>query len=219
MSKTAESEPRQFDGVNYKTTLGAAVAAAVGATPALAQQEHAIGIEEITVTATKRAESMQDIPMTIQAFSSEDITRQNLFSLEDYTRFVPSMSYFGNNSSGGKVFFRGVADAPDTFIADSSAAIYLDEQPLTSSAQVDVRLIDVERVEALSGPQGTLFGSSAQSGTLRIVTNKPDPSAFSGFADVMLKGGSEGDSSYDVSAMVNIPVVEDRNNNRKGQEE
>jgi outer membrane receptor protein involved in Fe transport len=211
MSKDLGSDTVAFKGISYSTTLGAAVAAAAGA-PAMAQdnQSERRDLEEIVVTATKRAEGINDIPMSIQAFTTEDITRQNLFSLEDYTRFVPSMSYFGNNSGGGKVFFRGVADAPDTFIADSSAAVYLDEQPLTSSAQVDVRLVDVERVEALSGPQGTLFGSSAQSGTLRIVTNKPDPTAFSAFADAMVKGGSEGDSSYDFSAMLNLPLVEDK---------
>ncbi len=212
MSKTKVSVSPHFDGIKYKTPLGAAIAAAVGATPAIAQEEaeEAFGIEEITVTATKRAESINDLAMSIQAFDAEDITRQNLFSLEDYARLVPSMSYFGNSSGGGKVFFRGIADAPDTFIADSSAAIYLDEQPLTASAQVDVRLIDIERVEALSGPQGTLFGSSAQSGTLRIVTNKPDPSGFSAFADGLMKFSQEGDPSYDVSAMLNLPLVEDK---------
>ena len=142
----------------------------------------------------------------MQAIGEEELKRAQLFSVEDYSRFIPSMSYMGNSSGAGKVFFRGVADAPDTFIAQSSAAVYLDEQPLTQSAQVDVRLIDIERVEALSGPQGTLFGSSSQSGTLRIVTNKPTPDQFEAFIDVTGSGSSEGDPSYDISGMVNIPV-------------
>ena len=210
MSSKTNSISGNCNGINYKTPLSAAIAAAIGATPAIAQEESSGGIEEIVVTANKREESINDVAMTIQAFSNDDITRQGLFSLEDYAKLVPSMTYFGNNSGGGKIYFRGIADAPDTFIAESSAAIYLDEQPLTSSAQVDVRLIDIERVEALSGPQGTLFGSSAQSGTLRIVTNKPDPSAFSAFADGMAKYTPEGDPSYDISGMVNIPLVDDK---------
>jgi outer membrane receptor protein involved in Fe transport len=199
------------NGISYNTTIAAAVATAVGGFAPAHAQDTNIGIEEITVTATKRGDmSIQDLAGSIQAFGTEDIRNQNLFSMEDYVKFTPSMSYFGNQSGAGKIFFRGIADAPDTFIATSSAAVYLDEQPLTQSAQVDVRLIDIERVEALSGPQGTLFGSSSQSGTLRIVTNKPDPTAFESFADITLKTMSEGDPSYDISAMVNIPLIEDK---------
>lgn len=196
------------NGISYKTTLGAAVAAAIaGVAPAHAQDT----IDEITVTATKRGDiGIQDFAGSIQAFGTEDIRNQNLFNMEDYSKYTPSMTYFGNQSGGGKIFFRGIADAPDTFIAASSAALYLDEQPITSSAQVDVRLIDIERVEALSGPQGTLYGSSSQSGTLRIVTNKPDPTRFDAFVDGTFKSMSEGDASHDVSAMVNIPLVEDK---------
>jgi len=196
------------DGINYTTTISAAVAAAVGGTVPVYAQDN-LGIEEITVTATKRGDvSIQDLAGSIQAFGTEDIRNQNLFNMEDFSKFTPSLAYFGNQSGGGKIFFRGIADAPDTFIAGSSAAVYLDEQPVTQSAQVDVRLVDIERVEALSGPQGTLFGSSSQSGTLRIVTNKPDPAAFESFADISLKTIEEGDASYDVSGMVNIPLID-----------
>ena len=196
-------------GIHYKTTLSAAVAAAVGAGPAMAQDVG--GIEEITVTASKRGEmSIQDLAGSIQAFGTEDIRNQNLFNMEDYSKFTPSLAYFGNNVGQGKIFFRGIADAPDTFIASSSAAIYLDEQPVTQTNAVDVRLVDIERVEALSGPQGTLYGSSSQSGTLRIVTNKPDPTNYEAFADASLKSMSDGDASYDFSAMVNIPLADDK---------
>ena len=196
-------------GISYKTTLGAAVAAAVGVGPAIAQDSS--GIEEITVTATKRGDtSLQDFAGSIQAFGTEALRNQNLFNLEDYSKFVPSMTYFGNQTGQGKIFFRGIADAPDTFIAAQSAAVYLDEQPITQGSAVDVRLVDIERVEALSGPQGTLYGSSSQSGTLRIVTNKPDPTKFEAFGDVTVKGMSEGASSYDISGMVNIPLADNK---------
>jgi len=208
------SKPKESSSIvpTYNATLTAAVAAAVGGiAPAQAQETDDFAIEEITVTATKRGDvSIQDLAGSVQAFGTEAIRNQNLFGLEDYAKFTPSLSYFGNNPGAGKIFFRGIADAPDTFIAASSAAVYLDEQPVTSSRQVDVRLVDIERVEALSGPQGTLFGSSSQSGTLRIVTNKPDPAGFEAFADLTLKSIDDGDTSYDISAMVNIPLVEDK---------
>jgi len=209
MSKQNKTSPTPFNGISYKTTIGAAVAAAVGAGPALAQEE-SIGIEEITVTATKRGEvSIMDLAGSIQAFGTEAIREQGLTDMESYTKLTPTLTYFGNSTGQGKVFIRGIADAPDTFIVSQSSAVYLDEQPITQGAAVDPRLVDIERVEVLSGPQGTLFGSSSQSGTLRIVTNKPDPTKFEAFADATLKGMSEGDNSFDISGMVNIPLVED----------
>ena len=198
----------RFPGISYKTTVSAAVAAAVGGVaPAQAQEQ----LEEVVVTASKRGEmSIHDFAGSIQAFGEEQLRNQNLFNMEDYAKFTPSMVYFGNQPGSGRVFFRGIADAPDAFIASSSAAVYIDEQPITQSKQADPRLVDIERVEALSGPQGTLYGSAAQSGTLRIVTNKPDPSGFDSFIDLSVKSMSEGEESYDIAGMVNIPLVEDK---------
>ena len=210
MSKQNNTSSPPFNGINYKTTIGAAVAAAVGAGPALAQEE-SVGIEEITVTATKRgAVSIMDLAGSIQAFGTEAIREQGLTDMESYTKLTPTLTYFGNSTGQGKVFIRGIADAPDTFIVSQSSAVYLDEQPITQGAAVDPRLVDIERVEVLSGPQGTLFGSSSQSGTLRIVTNKPDPTKFEAFADATVKGMSEGDNSFDISGMVNIPLADDK---------
>ena len=110
------------------------------------------------------------------------------------------------NPGTAKIIFRGIADDAATFIAEPSAALYLDEQSLTMNGTPDPRMVDIERVEALSGPQGTLYGASSQSGTLRIVTNKPDPTAFDANIDVMLRTGSDSDMSYDVSAMANFPI-------------
>jgi outer membrane receptor protein involved in Fe transport len=208
MAKAKPTDPAPFNGISYSTTIGAAVAAAVGAGPALAQESS--GIEEVVVTATKRGEvSIMDLAGSIQAFDTEAIRNQGLTDMESYTKLTPSLTYFGNQTGQGKVFIRGIADAPDTFIVSQSSAVYLDEQPVTQGAAVDVRLVDIERVEVLSGPQGTLYGSSSQSGTLRIVTNKPDPTRFEAFADATVKGMSEGDNSFDFSGMVNIPLAED----------
>jgi outer membrane receptor protein involved in Fe transport len=189
--------------------ISALVAAPAGTILAQEQSEAASGaLEEVTVTARKRAESLQDIPQSIQALSGEQLVASGLSSMEDYVRFIPSMNIVQANPGTAMVVFRGVADSQATFIAEPSAAVYLDEQSLVLNGQPNPRMVDIERVEALSGPQGTLYGASAQSGVLRIVTNKPDPTAFEANVDLDLSFMPEGDESYDVSGMVNIPLSE-----------
>ncbi len=167
-------------------------------------------IGEIIVTAQKRSENLQDLSFSIQALSEQDMVRQGLFKFEDYVRFLPSVSYVSSTPGTSSIVFRGLAAQAGAAISDSSVALYLDEQPLTQfGINVDPRLVDVERIEALAGPQGTLYGDSSQSGTLRIITKKANTSAFEAFADVTARGGKDSAASYDVSGMVNIPLVED----------
>ena len=163
-------------------------------------------LEEVTVTARKRTESLQDVPESIQAISSEQIVQSGFRGMDDYVRFIPSLNIVQSNPGTAMVVFRGIADAQSTFIAEPSAAVYLDEQSLVLNAQPNPRMVDIERVEALRGPQGTLYGASAQAGVLRIVTNKPDPTAFDAYVDLDLSATDGGDPSYDASAMVNIPI-------------
>ena len=165
-------------------------------------------LDEVLVTARKREEKLQDIPESIQAISQRTIDRAGLQELEDYSRFVPSMSYTAQAPGANKLIFRGVADTDRSFYSDTSAAIYLDEQPLTQPTQTpEPRLVDIERIEALSGPQGTLYGGSAQSGTLRIITNKPNLTEFEVITDSTIKQGSDSDLSHDVSAVLNLPLI------------
>lgn len=169
------------------------------------------GREEIVVTARKREESLQDVSASIQAFTGADLKRQGITNMEDVIRFLPSVSHIGQTVGSNKIIFRGVSDNPANFIAASSAALYIDEQPLTQFAvNPEPRLIDIERVEALAGPQGTLYGDSSQSGTLRIITNKPNATEFAAAAEVMLRSGSDSANSYDVNAMLNMPLIEDK---------
>ncbi len=175
--------------------------------PGVVAQTRTASLEEITVTARKREESLLDVPQEIQAIGQREIERANVNGLDDFERFVPSLSYNSVAPGRGSIYFRGVADDSSSFIADSSAAIYLDEQPLTqSSLTPEVRLVDIERIEALPGPQGTLYGASSQSGTLRYITNKPDPKAFE--SSVSLDGNSvqDGDQGYDISGVLNLPL-------------
>ncbi|MSQ98975.1 MAG: TonB-dependent receptor [Xanthomonadales bacterium] len=204
-------------GSNWKrSAMFSAIAA--GLTPGMStvsfaqdqDEEENARLEEVIVTARKRNENIQDIPQSIQAFSSEDITKQGIKSLKDVAKFVPAMTVVGGASGLNKIIFRGLADSARPFIADSSAAIYLDEQPLTTGAQSpEVRPIDLERIETLAGPQGTLYGASSQSGTVRYITAKPDPSGFSANANGGLHTIHKGGTGWDADAMVNLVLVPD----------
>lgn len=193
---------------NLTFALSAVFAAPAGI--AVAQEENMTDdimlLEEVMVTARKRSESAMDIPESIQAITGQTLITAGLNDINDYSRFIPSLSYVSINPGSASIYFRGVADAANSFIAEPSAALYLDEQSLTLNATPNPRMVDIERLEALSGPQGTLYGASSQSGLLRIITNKPDPTEFSAFADFMVRGGSESDASWDVSAMGNFPL-------------
>jgi len=177
-----------------------------------AEAESAAGaLEEVTVTARKREENIQDIPQSIVAFSQTEIDRVGIKNLQDVAKFVPSMTVVGQSAGLQKIVFRGIADSPRPFIAESSAAVYLDEQPLTMGAQTpDIRPIDLERIEALSGPQGTLYGASSQSGTLRYIVNKPNPMQFEGNVGGGVHNIDQGDTGWDADATINIPLIKDR---------
>ncbi len=168
-------------------------------------------LEEIVVTARKRVQNIQDVPVPIQAFDSAAIREKGLRDFEDYAKELTSVS-FGTASPGATtIAFRGTLSQPSGFDTLSSSTLYLDEIPITRDGQnPDVRLIDIERLEALSGPQPTLYGAGSQSGVLKIVTNKPDTSALGGWVDVGASTTSGGEPSYDVSGAVNIPLIDDK---------
>ena len=197
-----------------KRALVTAISAALASAQAARAQETpppSAGLEEIVVTATKRTESLQDVPVSVTAFGTEDIERHGFNGIQDYAAFVPSLSFATREPGGTSVVFRGVATSGVTFAANSSSSIYLDEQPITSGGDnPNPRLVDIERIEALSGPQGTLFGASSQSGTLRIITNKPNTHEHDAWVDVGASHVADGENGYDVSAMVNMPLVEDK---------
>jgi outer membrane receptor protein involved in Fe transport len=169
------------------------------------------GIENIIVTATKRSVNLQDVPQSITAFSSDDIEKMVFKNMEDYMKAIPSASLVNSMPGRNSLSMRGITTGSAEYRTDSQVAVYLDEQPVTSiSQQPEVRMIDIARIESLPGPQGTLFGSSSQSGTLRIITNKPNHDGFSGQADASVATTDGGDESYDFSGHLNFPLVEDK---------
>ena len=209
------SSPTRPEHRALASAISAIVASTTAVPIAVAQEEDEEKsqrvLDEIIVSARKRDENSQHIPQAVLSFNAGDIGKLGIRSMADLARFVPSMTVVGDGGLSNKVVFRGLADSISPFIIESSAAVYLDEQPLTTGSKTpDIRPMDLERIEALAGPQGTLYGASSQSGTLRYIVAKPDPSAF----DANFSGGmyqiDNGDLGWDTDVMLNFPLIEDR---------
>lgn len=169
-------------------------------------------LAEVVVTATKRAENMQDIPISIQAFGTEKLEQMNVSSFDDYAKLVPSLSFQNDGGpSFEHVYMRGVASGGDGNHSGSqpSVGMYLDEQPVTTiDGNLNLHIYDIQRIEALSGPQGTLYGASSESGTIRIITNKPDPKAFAAGYDLEGNSVQHGGLGDKFEGFANIPLAD-----------
>jgi len=185
--------------------------------PALAQEAaKQSDPDEIIVTAQKRSQALQDVPASIVALTAEKLENLQVRNFADYVAFLPSAS-FTTGSTGvpgnSSVSFRGIVTSGGLVTSGTLPTVgtYLDEQPITSIlGTVDVHVYDIARVEALAGPQGTLYGASSQAGTVRIITNKPDSTQFSGRADVEVNKIAHGDWGGQLEGYVNIPIARDR---------
>jgi iron complex outermembrane recepter protein len=167
------------------------------------------GLEEIIVTAEKRTQNLQDVPASIQAIGNQELTELHVEDFTDYMKMIPSASIQELGPGNNRVFMRGIAagDYPNHSASLPSVGTYLDDQPLTTIlGAIDIHVYDIERVEALAGPQGTLYGASSESGTIRIITNKPDPSAFSASYDVQGSLGRRNAAGGQIEGYANIPI-------------
>ncbi len=191
----------------------ALVMSIIGTNPVQAQETRSNVIEEVIVTATKRAESVQDIPQSITAVSGKDLEAKGIENYEDLTRTIPGVIATGG-SNFNKFVVRGIQTSNGTSSSGEQklVAIYLDDLPLTSFSVLtpDMRPYDIGRVEVLRGPQGTLFGSGSLAGAIRYVTNKADPSGYHASLDVEA-GKTKGDSNrLRLGGMVNVPLIQDQ---------
>lgn len=167
-------------------------------------------LDEVVVTAQKRSEDLQKVPISLQVLNGATLEQHQVSSFDDFAKLLPSVSFQSFGPGQTQIYFRGIGSGQDGLHAGSlpTSGEYLDEIPVTTIGNsLDVHIYDIERVEALSGPQGTLYGASSLSGTLRIITNKPDPSAFSAGYDVKAdKYGHGGDGGGEAEGYVNIPL-------------
>ena len=205
------------NGIYYKSARGAAIATAVAgmAGPAAAQgnQPAKRSIEEITVTATKREESMQDVPVSVSALKGEALKELRIGSFQDYVQYLPNVVAQGTGPGQNEIFIRGAATSQTILTLSSvqglqpSVALYQDEQPVALQGRnLDVYVTDLARVEVLPGPQGTLFGASSQAGTVRLITNKPNHSEFQAGFDTSISSTTGGEMSNKLEAYINVPI-------------
>ena len=199
------------------TRLNLLSCTAIGAvlTVAMSPSAHAQLEDEVIVTATKRAESAADVPITVTALGEDTLEELNVNIFTDYLVQLPGVSAGGSGPGTSTIYIRGVASTTPTLSVagvsglSPNVSFYLDEQPLAQPGRnLDVYAADLERVEVLSGPQGTLFGASSQAGTVRLITNKPKI----GVEEASFKAGFSftdgGEESYTAEAVYNAPIAE-----------
>jgi outer membrane receptor protein involved in Fe transport len=199
---------------------GLLASAALAATPALAQDappapdsqaNNQPDNGDIIITALKRSDSLQNVPISVQALSTKKLDELNISNFQDYVASLPSVSFqaLGGTPGTNVVYMRGVASGGDGNHSGSlpSVGVYLDEQPVTTiGGNLDVHIYDIARIESLSGPQGTLYGASSEAGTIRIITNKPDTSKTYGRIDLEGNKVSKGGWGGKAEGMINLPL-------------
>ncbi|WP_242150865.1 TonB-dependent receptor [Sphingomonas sp. BAUL-RG-20F-R05-02] len=164
---------------------------------------------DIVVTAQKREESLQSVPISIQAIGTKKLDQLNISNFNQYTQLLPSVSFQTTQPGSTTVYMRGVASGGDGNHSGSlpSVGFYLDEQPITTiGGTLDIHIYDVARIESLAGPQGTLYGASSEAGTVRIITNKPDLSHFYGRMDGEVNTVAHGGQGGKVEGLINAPI-------------
>ena len=189
-----------------------ATTALAGAHSALAAEANGpTTLQEVIVTAQKREENLQSVPVSIQALGSQKLEQLHVNGFNDYVKFLPSVAFQNVSPGFAHVYMRGVASGGDGNHSGSlpSVGVYLDEQPVTTiDGVLDVHIYDIARVEALAGPQGTLYGASSEAGTIRIITNQPSTAGFSAAYDLTANQVDHGGPGYVAEGYVNIPLSE-----------
>ncbi len=196
--------------------LGGSSAGIGYAAPATETESSSDAIQEITVTAQRRTENMQNVPIQIQALTGETLTQLSVTTFDDFVKYLPNVTSASNGPGQGVIFMRGLATSTLATQGSSgigsfpNVSVYLDDQSgQLPGRNLDVYAADIERIEVLEGPQGTLFGAGAQAGVLRYITNKPKLDVTEGNVNAGYAYTSGGDNSSNVDAMINLPLIPD----------
>jgi outer membrane receptor protein involved in Fe transport len=166
-------------------------------------------VEEVIVTAQKREQRLVEVPVAITALSGAEIQQKGLNNIQDIAFAVPGMALREDGPGSYQIFMRGLSNQ---YGSDALVGVYLDEAPLTLTGfdQLDSRPIDLERVEVLKGPQGTLYGQGSVAGAIRYITKSPDLTQFGGSLEAQESFISGGDSREVVTGVLNAPIVKDK---------
>src|SRR6202023_2875094 len=174
-------------------------------------------LQEVVVTGERRTENIQDVPITIQAITGDQLRLLNVVSFSDLLKYTPNVPFSGNGPGTGNIFMRGLSSggsgnqSQSTTAPFPNVALYLDDQSMQFPARNnDVYLVDMERVEVLEGPQGTLFGGGSQAGAVRYITNKPKLDVTEGNANAGYGTTAGGDNNSNINGTLNLPLITDR---------
>jgi outer membrane receptor protein involved in Fe transport len=196
--------------------LGGSAGTAFAAT-ATATDTSASALEEITVTAQRRSESIQDVPITIQAITGESLGQLGVATFDDAIKLLPNVTFSANGPGQGNIYMRGLSvgfagsQSSASINPFPNVATYLDEQSLTFPGRnLDVYMVDMERIEVLEGPQGTLFGGGAEAGALRYITNKPKLDVTEGRAEGGYGITAHGDPNTSANIVLNLPLIDNK---------
>lgn len=172
------------------------------------------GVKTIVVTAQRRSEDLQDVPVAVDAIGAEELDQLNISTFDDYLEQLPSITAGGSGPGQSTIYIRGLASTTPNLTTAGVAGLapnvsmYLDEQPLAQPGRnLDVYAADLERIEVLKGPQGTLFGASSQAGVVRLITNKPSLAGFDASFKASTSFTKGGEESYKAEGMINVPVT------------
>ena len=213
--------------MQHRSTVSAAIAAILAdaallayQTPGLAQtpQSTAAGeLEQVTVTATRREENLQNVPIAITALTAETLSQLSVTTFDDYVKYVPNVTSQGLGPGQNNIYMRGLATGVTGLQGSGvvgpfpNVAVYLDDQSAQLPGRnLDVYAADLERVEILEGPQGTLFGAGAQAGVVRYITNKPKLEKIEAAVNGGYAATVHGDPSQNVDATFNLPIIADK---------
>ena len=173
-------------------------------------------LQLVTVTAQRRAQSIEDVPITIQAMTGQQLQDLNITTMQDVIKYLPNVSFGADGPGQGDIFMRGLSaggnggnQSTATFAPFPNVAVYLDDQSLQFPGRnLDVYMADMERIEVLEGPQGTLFGGGAEAGAVRYITNKPNLTTTSGNVEASYGVTAHGDPNTYANATLNLPLID-----------
>jgi len=193
-------------GTTASTADAGATAASTNASPGT--------LAEIVVTAQRRSENIQDVPISMQALTSQTLAQLNIQTFDDYIKYLPNVTAANNGPGQNEIFMRGVSTGSEQSQGSGSTglwpnvAVYLDDQSVQlPNRNLDIFAADLQRIEVLEGPQGTLFGAGAEAGVIRYITNKPQLDVTSGNIEAGYGTTAHGDDNSDVTAVLNLPVI------------